>query len=475
MPRRVALGTPWLLGVVLLLADCAVAAAASLTTEVLGPGGERLAGAIVQVTGDRLSRLSLSNNAGQVQFRDLPAAVYTLRLSAEGFADRTVDDVVLPAGAQKVLMVRLQQAGEAEPAYAGQATFGTAVFGRHLFDAPGRATGDRPESAGAETGSPSRVATDATPVYGRIDVRADRQTLPRFPSTASRVTAGGRVPLLRSPGDMTLHGFAVEGGAVTGGSLPLLTGLSDNLRWMLNAESLSGSASSDLALTGVAEPVAVEFSGADPLSGDVGNVLPAGGSVHSRIKAHTTDRSVRIGAAWDWVSGAAEAGNQLGSSLMLGYGELAQDIRRSDSFASGQSSIDDVTIDQERATVELSLFGRRPFGSGRFSLYGEMGLRWQHASADLESSYRYVDPSSDTVARKTRDSLSDTSLGAFAELELGYRVGKSTVLSVSAKVAGGNAFPSLAPPDSTAGDEIRLSQSDDELRESFGIGLIHAF
>jgi hypothetical protein len=366
-------------------------------------------------------------------------------------------------------MVSLQPAGEARLSAAA-----SAVLGRHRFAVDPALATTATALPGAADGD-GAAASDGTGVYGRIDLRADRQSLPRFPSTASRLTIDGEVPLVRSPGDTGLEGIAVEGGLQTGDPVPGLAGWSDNLRLVLNAESLSGRVSTGAARAPVTEPVAVDFTGVDPSSAVARVVLPPGGDVRSRIEARTTDRSVRVGAAWDWGSGEEGDGGRLGSSLMLGYGEMAQDIRRSDSFASGQTSIDDVTLDQERATVDLSLFGQRPFGHGRFSLYGEMGLRWQHATADMESSYRYRDPAADGVALTTRDSLSDSSIGAFAEIELGYRVGKSTVLSVSAKVAGGNAVPTLRPPDASTGQEIRLSQSDDELRESFGIGLIHAF
>jgi hypothetical protein len=203
-------------------------------------------------------------------------------------------------------------------------------------------------------------------------------------------------------------------------------------------------------------------------------VLRADGGVHSRIETHSTDQALRVGAAWDW-GRAGDDGNRVGSSLMLGYGELEQDIRRSDTFVDGETSVDDVAIDQERATIELSLFGQRPFGNGRFSLYGEMGVRWQHASSDMQSSYVYRDPAASNVARTTRDSLSDTSLGAYAGIEVGYRVGRSTVLSVSAKIDEGNVMPTLATTDRTGRGDIRLRHGDDERRESFGLGLLHAF
>jgi hypothetical protein len=383
-----------------------------------------------------------------------------------------IDDVVLPSGAQKVLMVRLQRADEVEPT---QATLDVAAFGRHLFEGPPRATTDEPEAADAGGLSASRVDADATGVYGRLDVRADRLSLPRFPSTASRVTVVGPIPLVASPDDIVLQGLAVEGGAQIDAGLPLLPDLSDNLRLFVTAEQLSGRASVSEWFAALTEPVAVDFTGTDPVTGDPGTVLPAGVSGESRIETRAKDRSVRIGAAWDWGADGSASGRRVGSSVMLGYGELAQDIRRSDRFDSGEASIDDVALDQERATIDLSLFGQRPFGHGRFSLYGEMGLRWQHASADMHSSYSYRDPATITVERDTRDRRSDTSLGAYAEIELGYQVSKSTVLSMSAKVSGGNGMPTLLAPDTSVGNEIRLGQSDDELRESFGIGLIHAF
>lgn len=434
---------------------CGVASASgvsSLTTEVRGADGGHLAGAVVLLTGQRLSRLSVANNAGQVQFRDLPASTYTLKFSAEGFSARTIDDVMLPAGAQKVLMVTLEPAGR-EPAAVDT------VIGVHAFD-----------SVGASVPG----AADGGWLHGRVDFSADRQTLARFPTTAARVSGGRDLPLLWSEDTVTLRGVSVGAGFRTDRPLPLLEAVGDNLRLLMDVESLSGSASTGRALVSVPEPVRVTYAGIDPVSGDAGVVLPPGGSVRSRIETHTSDQALRVGAAWDW-RGVGDDRNRVGSSLMLGYGEWEQDIRRSDTFASGESSLDDVAIDQERATIDLSLFGQRPFGNGRFSLYGEMGLRWQHASADMHSAYRYLDPASAAVARTTRDSQSDTSIGAFAGIELGYRVGRSTVLSVSARVAEGNAVPTLATPDRTGADEIRLRHSDDERRESFGIGLSHAF
>jgi hypothetical protein len=444
--------------------------ASSLITEVRAADGGYVAGAIVLLTGPSLSRLSMANKAGQVQFLDLPAATYALKLSAEGFTARTIDDVVLPAGAQKVLMVSL------DPTDGSGVSVGAAI-GPHAFDRGDMEAIDVTPVIGAETEASSGLGRwpQGGGLYGRVDLLAARQTLPRFPSTAGRVAMGGDIPLLSSPGDVALQGVSVEAGAQTGQALPLLSAVSDNVRLVVNVEHLSGSTSASGAVFEVPEPLSVTFTGVDPASNAAGTVLPAGGDVRSRIKVRTRDQALRVGAAWDWGS-AGDGGNRIGSSLMLGYGELEQDIRRSDTFGRGESSLDDVVIDQERATVDLSLFGQRPFGNGRFSLYGELGVRWQHASSDMQSSYHYRgDPVVADVARTTRDSLSDTSLGAYAGIEVGYRVGRATVLSVSAKVAEGNAVPTLATPDRTGREDIRLRHSDDERRESFGIGLLHAF
>src|SRR5579862_1380518 len=80
-----------------------VSPADNLRGTILDATGAVVAGAKVEISGSGLSRSAITNDSGSFSIEDIPAAAYSLHVTARGFADYAAS-VEIPSESLKVVL-----------------------------------------------------------------------------------------------------------------------------------------------------------------------------------------------------------------------------------------------------------------------------------------------------------------------------------------------------------------------------------